>query len=81
MDIKLNLDVSEATEKLNRVEDQIDRILEKQKQIGNIKGGQSVTRVLHHMVMKEGQLVDAEGVDIARLAEELTFYIKHYKIG
>lgn len=74
MKIKLSLDVSEATEKLNRCEDQIDRILEKQKQISNIVSDKAATGTL--VIMKDGYQVYVDDRNIEQLAKELNFHMK-----
>ena len=70
--IKVGLDVSEATEKLNRYEDQIDRILEKQQLIGvDIVVSKHRTSIANHIVMKDGQPIDVDDKNIEELINEL----------
>jgi len=80
MKIKLSLDVSEATEKLNRCEDQMDRILEKQKLIGVDKAiGKDRTGI--SILVEDGQRIDVDDRNVEHLANELNFYMKQQKTG
>ena len=78
MKIKLSLDTSEVTEKLNRCEDQIDRILEKQQLIGvDIAGNLDRTGI--SILLKDGQHIDRADRDVAHSVNVLSFYMNELK--
>ncbi len=60
----------EAKDKLSNIESQIDRILNKQKQLYNLS--------CNHQTIDLGK-VTTDGIDIEQLAEELNSYMKQFR--